>query len=552
MMLHVVTRFLRRHVNLFGIMSFVIGLLILIPMTNLLFVLFVPTNAIWEHIRRYLLLEYIMNTFILVTGVALLSIVIGYLSAYFVAKYQFVGRKLLSWMLVLPLAIPSYVAGYVYADMTSYTGSITRLMMTLGMTSQIHMLNMTGAIFIFSLTLYPYVYLLSLSGLSRQSVTYHENAMLLGSSPWKTFWKVTVPLSRPQWVAGTLLVVLETLNDYGVVQYFNVRVFSFAIFNAWFSLGDLMSAIRLSLYLLFFVFIIIAFEKLLRGNKQFSLPVKPKFRKRYVIRGWKAGVVISFLWVILGFGFIVPVTQLLIYTSQTLKEHLDIRLLNATMNSINNAVISAIFILVFALFLANFARSRQKKIVKKLWIRLSNLGYAIPGAVIAVAVHILFVDLDRLFVPIYRFIGIEQRTLVLTMSAVTLVFAYILRFLSIGFNSIDGQYDRIGNKFTESAYMLGSSKLDALIRVDLPLIYPGMISAFILVFIDVIKELPLTLILRPTNYHALSTLIYVYARDERIQHAGIASLLLIMISALLIVGLTQYRKGMFKDVYSND
>jgi len=183
---------------------------------------------------------------------------------------------------------------------------------------------------------------------------------------------------------------------------------------------------------------------------------------------------------------------------------------------------------------------------------MSNLGYAIPGAVIAVAVHILFVDLDRLFVPIYRLLGIENRTLVLTMSAVTLVFAYILRFLSIGFNSIDGQYDKVGKKFTESAYMLGSSRLEALIRIDLPLIYPGLISAFILIFIDIIKELPLTLILRPTNYHSLSTLIYVYARDEMIQHAGVASLLLILIASILIVMLTQYRKGMFKDVYTND
>jgi iron(III) transport system permease protein len=551
-MIHVIKRFVRGHVHLFNIMSFVIGLLILIPMTNLLFVLFVPTNDIWEHIRTYLLLEYIINTVILITGVALISMIIGYLSAYFIAKYQFFGRKLLSWMLVLPLAIPSYVAGYVYADMTSYTGSITRLLLEIGIDSQINLLNMTGAMLIFSLTLYPYVYLLTLTGLSRQSTTYRENAMLMGASPWRTFWTVTVPLSRPQLVAGTLLVILETLNDYGVVQYFNVRVFSFAIFNAWFSLGDLISAIRLSLYLLVFVFVIIALEKVLRGKRQFNMPVKPKFKKRYDLKGWKAWVVPMILWIILGVSFIIPVMQLIIYAFQTYREHIDLGLMHATLNSISNAVIAAIFVLILSVFLANFARSHQKSMVKKIWIRLSNIGYAIPGAVIAVAVHILFVDLDRLLKPIYQWIGIEDRTLVLTMSAVTLVFAYILRFLSIGFNSIDGQYDKIGKKFTESAYMLGSSKLDALIRIDLPLIYPGMISAFILVFIDVIKELPLTLILRPTNYHALSTLIYVYARDEMIQHSGVASLLLILISALLIVWLTQYRKGMFKDVYSND
>jgi iron(III) transport system permease protein len=551
-MVHVIRKFAERHVHLFNIMSFVIGLFILIPMTNLLFVLFIPKNDIWRHIEQYLLFEYISNSLILLIGVASISMVLGFVSAYLIAKFQFRGRKLLSWMLVLPLAIPSYIAGYVYADMTSFTGTITRGLLQVGISSQINILNMTGAILIFAFTLYPYVYLLTLSGLSRQSVTYHENAVLMGASPWRAFWTVTLPLARPQLVAGTLLVILETLNDYGVVQYFNVRVFSFAIFNAWFSLGDIISAIRLSLYLLVFVFVIIALEKFLRGNKQYNMPIKPKFKKRYLLKGYQAWIVPLLLWVILGLGFIIPVLQLLVYASQTFRNHIDLKLFYATLNSISNAIVAGIFVLVFSLMMANFGRSQQRNVFKKIWIRISNLGYAIPGAVIAVAVHILFVDLDRLFVPIYRLLGIENRTLVLTMSAVTLVFAYILRFLSIGFNSIDGQYDKVGKKFTESAYLLGSSRLQALIRIDLPLIYPGLISAFILIFIDIIKELPLTLILRPTNYHSLSTLIYVYARDEMIQHAGVASLLLILIASILIVMLTQYRKGMFKDVYTND
>lgn len=550
-MFHTMQRWIKRHVHLFSLMSFVIGLFILIPMTNLLFVLFVPSNDVWNHIRTYLLIEYIVNTIILVVGVATLSMVIGFLSAYIISKYQFLGRKTLSWMLVLPLAIPSYIAGYVYADMTSYTGSLTRFFSFLGIVSQVNMLNMLGAVLIFAFTLYPYVYLLTLSGLSRQSSTYQENALLLNASPWRTFWTVIVPLSRPQLVAGTLLVILETLNDYGVVQYFNVRVFSFAIFNAWFSLGDIVSAIRLSLYLLIFVLIIIASERLLRGNKKFNMPVKARYKRRHQLKGWKSWIIPFSLWMILSFGFIIPFVQLSWYAARTYMSQMDQQLWLATLNSVSNAAIAAILVLLFAVFMANFARSHESSLIKKAWIRMSNIGYAIPGAVIAVAVHVLFVDLDRILVPIYRMIGIQDRTLVLTMSTVTLVFAYVLRFLSIGFNSIDGQYDKIGRKFTESAYMLGSSRLDALVRVDVPLIYPGMISAFILVFVDVIKELPLTLILRPTNYHALSTLIYVYARDEMIQQSGVASLLLILISAVLIYGLTQYRKGMFKDVYSN-
>jgi iron(III) transport system permease protein len=183
------------------------------------------------------------------------------------------------------------------------------------------------------------------------------------------------------------------------------------------------------------------------------------------------------------------------------------------------------------------------------WTKLSNLGYAIPGAVIAVAVHVFFVDIDRLLSPLYQFINPGGPTLVITLSIFTLIFSYVLRFLSIGFNSVESQYEKIGKKFTESAYVLGSSRFKALIRIDIPLILPGLISAFILVFIDVIKELPLTLILRPANYNSLATIIYVYARDERIQDASLPSLLLITLAAILVYLFTHHKKGMFSDVY---
>lgn len=541
-------RLIKRHVHLFNIMSFVIGLMIIIPMTNLLFVLWVPESDIWMHIRTYLLFDYVKNTIVLVLSVAILSMILGFLSAYVVSRYDFKGRKLLSFMLVMPLSVPSFVLGYIYSDMTSLTGTFTRLMMSLGLSFQLSIQNMYGAILVFSFTLYPYVYLMTLAGLSRQSASYEENAIILGSDTWKTFFKVTVPLSRPQLVAGTLLVILETLNDYGLVQYFNVRVFSFAIFNAWFSLGDLVSAIRLALYLLVFVFVIIGMEQVLRGKRQYSIQARPKYsrRKRLSNRA-TIGVVLALLAVV-SIGFLIPVGQLVWYTTIS-SVKFDTRLFHALMNSIVNALIAGVIILFFGLMMTNMARKKSSGMVKKIWLRISNLGYAIPGAVIAVAVHVLFVDLDRLLVPLYRTIGIEGRTLVLTMSAVTLVFAYILRFLSIGFNAMDSQYDRIGMKFTESATLLGSSRMETLLRIDLPLIYPGLVSAFILVFVDIIKELPLTLILRPTNYHALSTLIYVYARDERIQDSGLASLILILISAIFIYLLTHYRKGMFKDVY---
>jgi len=219
-------------------MSIVIGVLILLPIVNILFEFFGSSSVTWEHIKNYLLAEYIKNSVVLIIIVAILSLIIGFTSAYFVARYDFKGRKFLSWMLVIPLAVPSYIAAYVYADMVSYTGTIGRLLNWIGISGQINIMNMTGAALIFAFTLYPYIYLLTLTSLSRQSASYLESATLLGANRWKRLFSITIPLARPALVAGSLLVILETLNDYGVVQYFNVRVFSFAIFNAWFSLGD--------------------------------------------------------------------------------------------------------------------------------------------------------------------------------------------------------------------------------------------------------------------------------------------------------------------------
>lgn len=530
-------------------MSIVIGVLILLPIVNILFEFFGPSTSTWEHIKTHLLKEYIINSIVLIIIVSIISLIIGFTAAYFVARYDFIGRKFLSWMLVIPLAIPSYIAAYVYADMVSYTGTFSRLMRTIGIPGQINIMNMTGAALIFAFTLYPYIYILTLSALSRQSSSYIESATLLGANKWKRLISVTIPLVRPALVAGSLLVILETLNDYGVVQYFNVRVFSFAIFNAWFSLGDINSAIRLSAYLMILVFGVILIERILRGKRQYSMHVKTKLINRRKIHGWKHVGVTSFLWFVLAIGFIIPFLQLIWYLFLTFQNTFNMRLLIATMNTVVNSVITAIFIVVIALFMVNFSRMRARSKISKSWVKLANLGYAIPGAVIAVAVHVFFVDIDRLLAPIYSILIPNGPTLVITLSLFTLIFAYVLRFLSIGFNSIDSQYEKIGTKFTESAYMLGSSRLDALIRVDIPLILPGLIGAFILAFVDIIKELPLTLILRPANYDSLSTMVYIYAKDEMIQESSLASLILITIAGVLIYILTHYKKGLFNNVY---
>lgn len=536
-----------KHVNIFTILSIVIGIMLLMPLVNILFELFTPSSLIWEHIKTYLLIEYITNSIYLVLLTVGFAIIIGFTAAYIIGRYEFKGRRLFSWMLVLPLAIPSYIAGYIYADMTSFTGTITRLLAG----RELDIMNLLGASLIFAFTLYPYIYLLVLSSLSKQSASYRESAILLGSHRFKVFAKVTLPLVRPALVAGSLLVVLETLNDYGLVQYFNVRVFSFAIFNAWFTLGDVVSAIRISAYLMLTVLVIIIIERTLRGRKRYHIHVKSKTMLREKIKGFNQVWMMSALTLILLIGFFMPVAQMVWYTLLTYQDTLNQTLIFTSINSILNGVIASILIVWIALLIANFNRLKNRNIMSKSWVKIVNLGYAIPGAVIAIAVHIYFVGIDRTLAPIYRLINPNSPTLLLTMSLVTLIFSYVLRFLSIGFNSIESGYEKLGEKYTESAYMLGTSKLKTLFIIDIPLIYPGLITAFILAFVDILKELPLTLILRPANYDSLATLVYVYVQNEMIQEAAVPSLLLILIAGTFIYLITHYKKGVFSHVYKD-
>jgi iron(III) transport system permease protein len=531
--------------DIFTRLSIIIGSLILLPLTNIFIKIMTPRSDAWLHIRQFLLFEYIKNTVILIFFVAIGSAIVGFFTAYVTTRYQFRGRKLFAWTMILPLSIPSYIASYIYADTMSYSGVFARLFRSLGLSGGINMMNMAGAIFIFVFTLYPYVYVLSVSALQKQSASYDESARLLGLNKVKRFFKVTLPLTRPALIAGVLLVVLETLNDFGVVNYFNVRVFSFAIFNTWFSLGDLDSAIRLSAILMVLIFFIMMIERLLRGKRRFNMHVKNKPMMRKDLSKPAQLIVIFALLTILALGFIIPIGHMIWHISLTISKTFTLDYIYATLNSITIALIAMFIIIVSALILSNFNR-RDQNIIKKSFLKMTNLGYAIPGAVIAIAVNIFFIDLDRALYPIYLFFNENSPKLVLSMSLVMLIFAYTLRFMAIGYNSVESSYDKIGLKYTEASYVLKHSKIKTLLKVDLPLLKPSLISAAIIVFIDIIKELPLTLILRPVNYNTLATYVYVYASDEMLQEASLASFTLIMISSILIYILThQKTKGVY-------
>ncbi len=529
---------IKSRLHIFSIISIITALMIVIPLLHIVFGLFTPASAAWVHIRQNLLSRYVGNTLILIFFVALSSAVLGLFTSFVVSRYDFFARKFLSWTLILPLAIPSYIAAYVYVDMLSYTGTFSRFYRIMFNAAHgINIMNMPGAIALFALTLYPYVYLLSKSALERQSATYEENARLLGAYPLRIFYRIILPLLRPALVAGVLLVVLETLNDYGVVEYLNIRVFSFAIFDAWFRLGDVAAAIRLSGVLMLLVFVIIVIERVIRGKRRYHMHVKNRGITRKKLHGYKRILLPLLLWVILFLGFILPVLQLLYYARLTFFDVMNISFIYLIINSVTIALAATLMIVFLAVMLANFSR-KNDTLLKRGLLRVTNLGYAIPGAVIAIAVMLFFIDIDHRLYPIYRIFNPESRRLILSSSLLMLFFAYVLRFMAIGYNAIESSYDKVGMKFTEASYSLNQSKLKTLIKVDVPLIRGGLITAFIIVFIDVIKELPLTLILRPTNYDTLASSVYRYAREEMIQESAVPSLVIILIASILIYWLT--------------
>ncbi len=532
---------LKRNINIFSVISVAAALLIVLPMLNILIEILSPASDAWKHIRTNLLNDYITNTLVMIGFVAVFSALVGLYSAYIITRYEFKGRKLLSWVLILPLAMPSYIAAYVYADMVSYTGTLSRLFRMMNLPFRLNIMNMPGAIFIFVLTLFPYVYMMVRSSLSKQSASFSENARLLGANKIRIFFKVILPLLRPALVAGTLLVVLETLNDYGVVAYFNVRVFSFAIFNAWFSLGDTVAAIRLSAVLMVLVFVIIVAERMLRGKRRYTIHVKGRPVNRVPLKGWQKVVFPGLLWLIMAFAFFIPLLQLIYYATLTFTDVFGLQFIYLIINSLTLAISATLITVFVALMLANYNRG-VKNPFKKGLLKVTNLGYAIPGAVIAIAVMIFIQDIDRLLYPVYQIFNPNTGRLVISSTLFMLTFAFVLRFMAIGYNSIEASYDKVGEKFTEASYALRAGKLRTLLTVDLPLIKHGLISASIIVFIDVIKELPLTLILRPTNYNTLASEVFRYAREEMLQESAVPALVLISVGSLAIYFLTHYKK----------
>lgn len=524
---------LKFNFNAWSILSFIFILLVVLPNLNIFINIFNKSNENWLHIKQYLLKDYIINSIILVLFTSIFTIVIGTSLSWIISAYDFPLRKFFKWALILPLAIPPYIAAYTYNGILNYTGIIQKTLRDIFNIKvnpeYFNIMSMKGAVFIFTMFLFPYVYIITKSFLQKQSAALIENARLLGKNSFELFLQVVLPISRGAIIGGASLVILEVLNDYGVVKYFGIPTFSTAIFKTWFGMGDTDSAVKLSAILMFLVFCVLMVERFLRGRKRFSYTttkVRPIVRKK--LKGFKAISALIFCFGVFTLSFLIPTIQLIGWSLLTYKSILNMKFLGLMFNSLIIALFSSFLIVIAAVIIANYCRISEG-ILAKIYSKVTLIGYSIPGAVISIGVLLFFINLDRNLYPFYEMINGSSRKLILSTSIVMLIFAYIMRFLAIGYNSIEAGFEKIGKRFFEASRMLGMNVTETFFKVDFKMIKPAILGGFLLTFVDILKELPLTLILRPYNFNTLATKAFEYANDEMIHEASIASLIIIIV-----------------------
>jgi iron(III) transport system permease protein len=530
-------RYLQKELNGWVIISIIGAAVILLPMLFIFFSIFQEPNENWFHIREYLLENYVKNTIILVVSTSLATVFLGVSLAWLVAAYDFPLKRFFRWGLILPLAIPPYIAAYTYRTMLSYTGvvqSTFRNQLDYQIDAELlSFSNLRGAIFIFSFFLFPYVYIIARPFLENQSTAFIENARLLGRKPLAIFFKVILPLSRPAIVGGAMLVMYEVLSDYGVTSYFGIHTITTAIFQTWFGMYDVDSALRLAAWLMTVVVGVIIIERLLRRRRRYNLNIKSRPLVPIKLKGIFAIAATFYCSVIFLLGFLIPFVQLISWARLTFSKVWNETFFTLIYQSVYVAIIATAIVLIISVIVANVCRSQST--FSYVLSKLITSGYSIPGAIIAIGVLALFINLDKYLAPMYGYLGLGSSKLVLSLSVVMLIFGYAIRFMATGYNAVEVGFEKMGPKFSEASRMLGLGKTKTFFKIEFPLLKGALFSGFILTFVEITKELPLALLLRPFNFDTLATKTFQYAKDERIHEASVSSLIIIGISILSVI-----------------
>lgn len=503
-----------------------------------------PFGEVWTHLATTVLPHYVLNSLWLLLGVGAGVTVIGVATAWLVTMARFPGGRLFEWALILPLAMPAYVIGYTYTGLLDFAGPVQGSLRALfgwgaGDYWFPQIRSLGGAIAMLTLVLYPYVYLLARSAFLDQSVCALEVSRTLGRTGWESFLHVALPLARPGIVAGVALALMETLSDFGTVQYFGVDTFTTGIYRTWLGMGELVPAAQLAAILLSFVFALIALERWSRGGRRYHhtsayyrrLPKSP-------LHGWRALAAWTACALPVLFGFAMPAAAMLTWTLEDFGASLDSAYLQLVMNTLILAAAGAALAVTVAVGLAYAVRLRKGRVVQ-VTSRVATLGYAVPGPVIAVGVILPFVWLDNHVDAMMREAFGVSTGLVLSGTLVAVLFAYLVRFLAVAFNPVEAALSRVTRSMDDAARSLGAGPAKTLGRVHAPLVAGGVLSAAILVLVDIIKELPATLVLRPFNFDTLAIRTYQLAADERLAEAALPALTIVVVGIVPVILLSR-------------
>ena len=522
-------------------MAIVLCVAMLLPLASLVVSAFAGSTGAVGHYAATVLPRYVANTVSLVLIVAVLASTAGVATAWLVTMCRFPGREVFAWALVLPLAMPAYVSAYAYTYLLSHPGPIqTGLREITGWGPREYWFpeirSLGGAAFVLSMVLFPYVYLMARTAFLQQSATAFESARIMGRSPWRAFAGIAVPLARPAIVAGLALVVMETLADYGAVSYFGVQTFTTAIYRTWFSLGDRTAAVQLALVLVTLVLLVVALERLGRQGRRFSQTGRP-FRG-LELAGWRAGLAVLACVLPVSFGFLVPGATLLYMGISLDVSWLDTRTTRLIGNTVTLATVGATATVVVAVVIAYARRLADGRVTQVLG-QLASFGYAVPGAVIAVGLLIPFGAFDRwLHAAMMATFGVGTG-LLLTGTIAAVVFAYVVRFLAVSLNGVEAGMARISPSLDWASRTLGAGQGRTFLRIHAPLLSGGLLTAFLITFVDIMKELPATLILRPFNFDTLAIRANRLASDERLAEAAVPSLMIIAVGLIPVVLLSR-------------
>ncbi|OEE16631.1 ABC transporter permease [Aliivibrio fischeri] len=522
--------------------SWSLSLLLVLPILAILYTALGNTDDIFTHLFNTVLPTYTLNTVLLVFGTMFFSLILGVPSAWFMAMCRIPSSSILQWALVLPLAMPAYIVGYIYTDWLDFAGPIQVLLRDIfGWQSYSDywfpdIRTLTGAILVMSLVLYPYVYLLARAAFMEQNISLLQSARLLKCTPWESFKRISLPLARPSIAVALSLVAMEALGDFGTVSYFAVNTLTTAVYDTWLGYSNLNAAAKVSAFMLMGILLLISGERYSRRKqKMFQEKFNTSEEFQYQLHGWKKWSAFIWCWGLVSIAFIFPLMQLISYAIDYFEQSWTAEFQEYAINSLYVSSISAVIAVIIAVVVNFLRRLKPASKWSVIPMRLASLGYAVPGTVLAIGVMLPMIGLDHFINDVSKQFGFGVIGLIFSGSIFALIFASVTRFSAVAIGSIESNLNKIPPSLDMASRTLGCGTWSMLCRVHFPLIRRGCLIAGLLVFIETMKELNAALLLRPFNFETLATYVFNFASDEQLEIAAMPAVLLVLVGLIPLI-----------------